>query len=73
MEGYPTTFTELLKGLPGRAVALIWKVVSIQGLVLVLATWLTYEKKLDGYGWIVTCCFVLFGRYALDVIKEIKR
>ena len=70
---YPETFGEIVRKMPLRVGAFVWKLVSVQGVVLGLATWLVYEKRIESYAWLVACCLVLFGRYALDVIKEIRK
>lgn len=64
---------ETLVNIPNRIVTLAWKVISFQGLVLGLATWLVFNQKIESYAWIVVVLFVLFGRSALDVIREIKK
>jgi len=61
------------KGLPGRVVTLLWKLVSFQGIVLALATWLKFTDKIESYAWLVVIVFVLFGRVGLDFLKEIKK
>ena len=64
---------ETLKNIPNRVITLVWKVVSFQGLVLFLATWLVFEQRIESYAWIAVVLFVLFGRSALDVVKELKK
>lgn len=70
---YPDSAKEILFGLPKRALALLWKLVSLQGIVLCLGTWLVWMGRIESYAWLVVCCFVLFGRYALDVVREIRK
>ncbi len=64
---------ETFKGLPGRLITLLWKLVSFQGVVLGLATWLKATDRIESYAWLVVIVFVLFGRVGLDFLKEIKK
>ena len=70
---YPQGCKELIKSLPARVMALLWKVISFQGLVFAVGSWLLYEGKLEPYAWVVMVVLVMFGRIGLDVIREIKR
>lgn len=66
-------FFEVVRSIPGRAMWLIWKLISFQGVVFVTATVLTYFGKLDSYIWLISAVLILFGRSSLDIIREIKR
>ena len=64
---------ETLVNMPNRVITLVWKLVSFQGIVLSLATWLVFRGRIESYAWLVVVMFVLFGRSALDFIKELKK
>ncbi len=63
----------VVSSLPSRIIYLIWKVISFQGLVFITATWLVFTGKVDGYVWLLTGIVLIFGRYALDFVREIQR
>lgn len=64
---------ETLKNIPNRLITLVWKVISFQGIVLSLGTWLVYQEKVESYAWLLVVVLILFGRSGLDFIKEIKK
>ncbi len=68
-----TRWKEVIKAIPARVLWLVWKLLSFQGVVFATATALVYFGKLDSYAWLITGVVLVFGRYALDIIKEVKK
>lgn len=62
------TFWGTVRDFPNRCVTLIWKVLSIKGLALGLATWLIHSGTISGWEavvlFILTVLMVIGGREA---------
>jgi len=71
--GYPETVKEILVKLPHRVLALIWKLASMQGVVLLGTAGLVWAGRLDSWAWIAVSVVVVFGRAGVDLVKELKK
>ena len=71
--GYPDTAKEILRRLPHRVLALIWKLTSMQGVVLLGTVGLVWAGRLDSWAWIAISVVVVFGRAGVDLVKELKK
>lgn len=63
----------MIKGMPGRFVALVWKIIGWKGIMVALTVWMLLQGMLDSYVWVVVFVLVIFDRAGLEFIKELKK
>jgi uncharacterized membrane protein len=70
------SMSSLIKDIPKRLVALVNKFLGAEMVLRIagfsVATWLIYQGKISDYVWALVVFILIFGKEALDTIKDIK-
>lgn len=67
------TVGQIVKELPQRVVAMVSKLVGVKGVILALATWMTYQGQLETWGFVLIALFVVVGREIFKYISDLRR
>ncbi|MEX2444517.1 MAG: hypothetical protein WD492_12990 [Alkalispirochaeta sp.] len=71
------TFWELVTDIPKRLAALITKALGKEMMLRIVGAWIATDLMRDAliadYVWLIALLVLIFGKQALDVIKDVRK